>query len=49
MQEVPDPEPASLPNEWLQLISGEIEDSGTLVVWSNLESDEVQTEHRIAA
>ncbi len=35
--EVPEPTPAAFPAEWLPLISGEIEDSGTLVVWSNLD------------
>lgn len=35
--EVPEPTRASLPEDWLQLIASEIEESGTLVVWSNLD------------
>lgn len=35
--EVPEPTSATLPKEWLPLIKSEIEDSGTLVVWSNLD------------
>ncbi len=37
MQEVPEPTASTLPPEWLDLISTEIEDSGTLVVWSDLD------------
>lgn len=37
MTEVPEPTQATLPAEWLPLITSEIEDSGTLVVWSNLD------------
>jgi hypothetical protein len=35
--EVPEPTRSSLPEDWLQLITSEIEESGTLVVWSNLD------------
>lgn len=37
MEEVPEPQPATLPPEWIELISDEIGDSGTLVVWSTLD------------
>ncbi|WP_164880834.1 ATP-binding protein [Aestuariirhabdus litorea] len=34
---VPEPQLASLPNEWVDCIQGEIEGSGTLVIWSDLD------------
>lgn len=34
---VPEPKPATLPAEWVELISDDIGDSGTLVVWSLLD------------
>lgn len=35
--EVPEPTLATVPADWLSLISSDIEESGTLVVWSNLD------------
>ncbi|MEN3976134.1 ATP-binding protein [Emcibacter sp. SYSU 3D8] len=35
--EVPEPQPAVIPKEWLTLVSGEIGESGTLVIWSELD------------
>jgi hypothetical protein len=35
--EVPEPKPAALPNDWIGLVSSEVGDSGTLVVWSTLD------------
>lgn len=35
--EVPEPAPAVLPPEWIELIKGDVEDSGTLVVWTTLD------------
>jgi hypothetical protein len=35
--EVPEPKPATLPNDWIGLVSSEVADSGTLVVWSTLD------------
>lgn len=37
VEQVPEPSPATLPSEWIDLIRGEIGDSGTLVVWSILD------------
>jgi Histidine kinase-, DNA gyrase B-, and HSP90-like ATPase len=37
LTEVPEPQPAELPTEWRSLIAGNIEDHGTLVVWSKLD------------
>ncbi|MEX3938186.1 ATP-binding protein [Paraburkholderia sp. BR10937] len=37
MTEVPVPELAVIPTEWLTLIAGEVEEHGTLVVWSKLD------------
>lgn len=37
MIEVPVPAVSAIPAEWLSLIAGEIEDHGTLVVWSKLD------------
>ncbi|KQT50208.1 hypothetical protein ASG47_19975 [Devosia sp. Leaf420] len=35
--EIPDPSPATIPSEWVELISDKIGSSGTLVVWSTLD------------
>ena len=35
--EVQEPEPATLPNDWIGLVSSEVGDSGKLVVWSTLD------------
>lgn len=35
--DVPEPEPATLPPQWLKLISSEVGDSGTLVIWTELD------------
>ncbi|MDI1240045.1 MAG: ATP-binding protein [Polaromonas sp.] len=37
MTEVPEPQPSELPSEWRSLIAGNIEEHGTLVVWSKLD------------
>lgn len=37
MVDVPEPEPAVIPAAWLKLISGDVGDSGTLVVWTTLD------------
>lgn len=37
VDEVPEPKASTLPAEWIDLIEGEIGDSGTLVVWSLLD------------
>lgn len=37
MEEVPEPQPATLPADWIELIADDIGDSGTLVVWSTLD------------
>lgn len=37
MVDVPEPEPAVLPPDWLKLISSEVGDSGTLVIWTELD------------
>jgi hypothetical protein len=37
MTEVPEPQPSDIPSDWLALIAGNVEDHGTLVVWSKLD------------
>lgn len=37
MLEVPDPEPATIPGEWIELLQSEPAAHGTLVVWSELD------------
>ena len=37
LREVPEPEPSKIPDEWKKLIKSKISDSGTLVVWSQLD------------
>lgn len=37
LKEVPQPKPTALPQMWVHLISGEVQESGTLVVWSKLD------------
>lgn len=37
MTDVPEPEPSEIPSEWRSLIAGNLEDHGTLVVWSKLD------------
>jgi len=37
MVDVPEPQAAVIPPEWLKLISGDVGESGTLVIWSTLD------------
>ncbi len=37
MLEVPEPQPSEIPSEWRSLIAGDLEQHGTLVVWSKLD------------
>ena len=37
MVEVPEAQPSEIPAEWRSLIAGNVEDNGTLVVWSKLD------------
>jgi hypothetical protein len=37
MTEVPEPKPSEIPSEWRSLIAGNLEEHGTLVVWSELD------------
>jgi hypothetical protein len=37
MVEVPESQPSEIPAEWRSLIAGNVEDNGTLVVWSKLD------------
>ncbi|MFM0025326.1 ATP-binding protein [Paraburkholderia madseniana] len=37
MTDVPEPQPAEIPSEWRSLIAGNLEEHGTLVVWSKLD------------
>jgi len=37
MTEVPEPQPSEIPSEWRSLIAGNLEEHGTLVVWSKLD------------
>lgn len=37
MIEVPEPQPSEIPSEWRSLIAGDLEQHGTLVVWSKLD------------
>lgn len=37
MAEVPKPQPAVLPQEWISLFKGDVGESGTLVVWTELD------------
>lgn len=37
MIEVPEPQLSEIPSEWLSLIAGDVEEHGTLVVWSKLD------------
>jgi hypothetical protein len=37
MADVPEPQPSEIPSEWRSLIAGNLEEHGTLVVWSKLD------------
>ncbi|KAF0812244.1 hypothetical protein IGB42_03234 [Andreprevotia sp. IGB-42] len=37
MADVPEPQPSEIPSEWMSLIAGNIQEHGTLVVWSKLD------------
>jgi len=37
MTDVPEPQPSEIPSEWRSLVAGNLEEHGTLVVWSKLD------------